>query len=121
MGDRHPGQRFFVGSWERMAPGASKNCKAARALRIPPKWNEYIPKKNRHSESVPKACYRAELEVGTGAWPWGKPLLRSMQRFGFAGFSLWVYRVVWHCAAPFANWFASTCMTRTLANCGANE
>ena len=24
------------------------------ALRVPPKWDEYIPKKNRHSESVPR-------------------------------------------------------------------
>ena len=24
------------------------------AFRVPPKWDEYIPKKNRHSESVPR-------------------------------------------------------------------
>ena len=24
------------------------------ALRVPPRWSEYIPKKNRHSESVPR-------------------------------------------------------------------
>ena len=32
---------------------ASKNWKTC-AFRVPPKWDEYIPKKNRHSESVPR-------------------------------------------------------------------
>ena len=32
---------------------ASKNW-TTRVVPSPPKWNEYIPKKNRHSESVPR-------------------------------------------------------------------
>jgi hypothetical protein len=38
---------------------ASKNWKTC-VLRIPPKWNEYIPKKNRHSESVPKGGWSVQ-------------------------------------------------------------
>ncbi len=43
---------FFFGK-ERDGVSASKNWKT-KVFRSPPEWNEYIPKKNRHSESVPR-------------------------------------------------------------------
>ena len=42
---------FFCKGMDGVA--ASKNWKTC-AFRVPPKWDEYIPKKNRHSESVPR-------------------------------------------------------------------
>ena len=37
-----------------MAEQASKNWEIRKPPGCPPEWNEYIPKKNRHSESVPR-------------------------------------------------------------------
>ena len=34
-----------------------------RSLPCPPEWNEYIPKKNRHSESVPRCPGYKQLTV----------------------------------------------------------
>ena len=36
-----------------------------RSLPCPPEWNEYIPKKNRHSESVPRLLdYKLMAGIG---------------------------------------------------------
>ena len=54
-----------------------------KVLLIPPRWNEYIPKKNRHSESVPKAWQGTGSRSRGGARSWEGPLECGSSQNGF--------------------------------------
>ena len=56
---------FFVVK-ERDGVAASKNWKT-EVFPSPPEWNEYIPKKNRHSESVPRDLHWREMDGCNGS------------------------------------------------------
>ena len=52
-----PGRRTLASFWRRRNGWRCRLQKLEdmNALRVPPEWSEYIPKKNRHSESVPRS------------------------------------------------------------------